>query len=96
MTATKRCITTSASQYKLAFTVSMGGMLEVYDFLIYGLMATYIAENFFPSQEPPMALLNTFATFAVGYLTRPLGGLFFWSFWRSQRSQADVYTPPFL
>ncbi len=91
MTATKRCITTSASQYKLAFTVSMGGMLEVYDFLIYGLMATYIAENFFPSQEPPMALLNTFATFAVGYLTRPLGGLFFGHFGdRNGRKQTFI------
>ena len=80
MTAIKRCITTSASQYKLAFTVSVGGMLEIYDFLIYGLMASYIAENFFPSQDQTTALLSTFATFSVGYLTRPLGGLIFGHF----------------
>lgn len=76
----RRCITTSTDQYKLAFTVSMGGMLELYDFLIYGLMASYIAENFFPSEDTVASLLSTFATFAVGYLTRPLGGIVFGHF----------------
>ena len=73
----RRCITTSADRYKLALAISMGGMLELYDFLIYGLMASYIAENFFPSGDTFTALLGTFATFALGYLTRPLGGIAF-------------------
>ena len=73
----RRSITTSADRYKLALAISMGGMLELYDFLIYGLMASYIARNFFPAGDTFSALLGTFATFAVGYLTRPLGGIVF-------------------
>lgn len=76
----KRRITAYSRQYKLAFTISMGGMLEIYDFLIYGLMASYIAENFFPSEDHITSLVSTFATFAIGYLTRPLGGIVFGHF----------------
>ncbi|WP_062269059.1 MFS transporter [Endozoicomonas arenosclerae] len=72
-----RCITAPSEQYKLALAVSMGGMLELYDFLIYALMASYIADHFFPASDQVTSLLGTFAAFAVGYLTRPLGGLFF-------------------
>ena len=64
-------------KYKLAFAISMGGMLEIYDFIIYGLMASYIAANFFPTGDHVTALLGAFITFAIGYLTRPLGGIFF-------------------
>ena len=67
----------SKEQYRLAFAISMGGMLEFYDFMVYAMMASYIAENFFPSADAVTSLLETFATFAVGYLSRPLGGLFF-------------------
>lgn len=73
----RRCVTTSANRYKLALAVSIGGLLELYDFLIYGLMASYIAGNFFPPENTFTALLGTFATFAVGYLARPLGGILF-------------------
>ncbi|OED49932.1 hypothetical protein ACH42_01570 [Endozoicomonas sp. (ex Bugula neritina AB1)] len=76
----RRCITTSSDRYKLAFAISMGGMLELYDFLIYGLMASYIAEQFFPANDSLTSLLATFATFAVGYLSRPLGGIAFGHF----------------
>ncbi|WP_051785710.1 MFS transporter [Endozoicomonas numazuensis] len=72
-----RCITAPSEQYKLALAVSMGGMLELYDFLIYALMASYLADNFFPASDNVTSLLVTFAAFAVGYLSRPLGGLFF-------------------
>lgn len=72
-----RCITAPSEQYKLALAVSMGGMLELYDFLIYALMASYIAEHFFPASDQLSPLLGTYAVFATGYLTRPLGGLFF-------------------
>ncbi len=43
-----RCITAPKQQYKLALAVSVGGMLELYDFIIYALMASYIAEIFSP------------------------------------------------
>ena len=65
------------NHYKLTLAVSLGGMLELYDFLIYGLMATYISQQFFPADDPLVSLMGAFATFAVGYMTRPLGGLLF-------------------
>ena len=64
-------------QFRLACAVSLGGMLELYDFLIYAMMASYIADSFFPSGDQTTSMLGTFATFAVGYLSRPLGGFFF-------------------
>ncbi|KEQ13683.1 hypothetical protein GZ77_15375 [Endozoicomonas montiporae] len=56
---------------------SLGGFLEFYDFIIYALMAVYIADQFFPSHDSFTSMLTTFATFSVGYFVRPLGGLVF-------------------
>ena len=62
---------------KLIGIVSLGGMLEHYDFIIYALMAPYISRLFFPTEEITNSLLMTFAVFSIGYLSRPLGGLIF-------------------
>jgi MHS family proline/betaine transporter-like MFS transporter len=55
--------------------VIIGGVLEWYDFTIYGALAGYIAFNFFPASDPSAALLATFALFGVGFLFRPLGAI---------------------
>ncbi|WP_455184769.1 MFS transporter [Azospirillum palustre] len=55
---------------------SLGGVFEVYDFIIYGVFAREIGAQFFPSSNPVAVLLSTFAVFAIGYLARPLGGIF--------------------
>ena len=73
----RHCTNIPEEQYRLAFAISLGGMLELYDFMVYAMMASYIAERFFPSSDSMTSLLGTFATFAVGYLSRPLGGIFF-------------------
>jgi MHS family proline/betaine transporter-like MFS transporter len=52
-----------------------GNILEWYDFAIYGYVATIIARNFFPSGDEVGALLATFATFGIGFVARPLGGI---------------------
>jgi MFS family permease len=63
-------------------TAAWGGLigtaLEQYDFVIYG-TATAIIFNriFFPDADPAIGVLAGFATYAVGFLARPLGGLFF-------------------
>ena len=63
-------------------TAAWGGLigtaLEQYDFVIYG-TATAIVFNriFFPDAEPAVAIIAGFATYAVGFAARPLGGLFF-------------------
>jgi hypothetical protein len=49
--------------------------LEQYDFVIYG-TATAIVFNriFFPGVDPAVGVIAGFATYAVGFLARPLGG----------------------
>jgi MHS family proline/betaine transporter-like MFS transporter len=54
---------------------TIGNVLEWYDFAVYGYLATFIAANFFPSEDAVAGLLATFAVFAVGFLMRPLGGI---------------------
>ena len=56
---------------------AIGNTVEWFDFAIYGFLATYIAEKFFPPGDDTAALLNTFAIFAAAFFMRPLGGLFF-------------------
>ncbi|WP_422745887.1 MFS transporter [Mycobacterium sp. WMMD1722] len=56
---------------------SVGNTVEWFDFAIYGFLASYIADKFFPSGDDTAALLNTFAIFAAAFFMRPLGGFFF-------------------
>jgi len=56
---------------------AIGNTVEWFDFAIYGFLATYIADKFFPSGDETAALLNTFAIFAAAFFMRPLGGFFF-------------------
>ncbi|EME22686.1 MFS transporter [Rhodococcus triatomae] len=55
----------------------VGTFVEWYDFLIYGLSAPVLAVHFFPDSNPTAALLGTFGIYAVAFLVRPLGGIFF-------------------
>ncbi|WP_298626409.1 MFS transporter [uncultured Legionella sp.] len=67
-------------QKKLLILSSLGGVLEFYDFIIFALFASYISNAFFPATNELASLLITFATFAIGYLVRPLGGIVFGHF----------------
>lgn len=55
--------------------VAAGNALEFYDFLIFGFFAVQIGQAFFPKADSDTGLLLTLATFGVGFLTRPLGGV---------------------
>lgn len=63
--------------YKAIVASSIGNLMENYDNLIYGYLAVFIGFNFFPSDDPATSLLATFATFAVGFVARPIGTLVF-------------------
>ncbi|MBC3985342.1 MFS transporter [Streptomyces buecherae] len=56
---------------------SLGNAMEWFDFGIYSYLAVTIGHVFFPSGNDTMQLLSSFATFAVAFLVRPLGGLYF-------------------
>jgi MHS family proline/betaine transporter-like MFS transporter len=54
---------------------AIGQMFEIFDFVIYGFFAVAIGRAFFPSTDPIASLLASFATFAVGFLMRPVGAM---------------------
>ncbi|WP_227539782.1 MFS transporter [Acinetobacter sp. MB5] len=60
---------------KKAIAAVIGNTLEWYDFIVYGFVAAFIATQFFPAENPHAALLVALATFGVGFLMRPVGGL---------------------
>ncbi|HEY0266843.1 MAG TPA: MFS transporter, partial [Rhizomicrobium sp.] len=55
--------------------VVAGNALEFYDFLTFSFFAVQIGAVFFPGRDTTSSLLLTLATFGVGFLTRPLGGV---------------------
>ncbi|WP_395405725.1 MFS transporter (plasmid) [Arthrobacter sp. UC242_113] len=55
---------------------TFGTALEYYDFVLYGLAAALVFNTlFFPNADPAVAMLASFATYAVGFVARPVGGL---------------------
>jgi MHS family proline/betaine transporter-like MFS transporter len=57
------------------FASTIGNGLEWFDFLIYGFFAAIISGVFFPAESTVLSLLLTYATFGIGFLVRPLGGI---------------------
>ncbi|WP_243772187.1 MFS transporter [Burkholderia anthina] len=61
-------------------TSAVGSALEYYDFAIFGLATALVFSHvFFATLDANAGLLASFATYGVGFLARPLGGLFFGS-----------------
>src|ERR1700739_2009877 len=56
-----------------------GTMIEWYDFFIFGSLTAVLAIKFYPPGNDTFALIAYLATFAVGFLVRPFGALFFGS-----------------
>ena len=59
----------------------VGTAIEWYDFFLYGTAAALVFSRlFFPNVDPLVGTLSSFATFAVGFGARPLGGIVFGHF----------------
>jgi MFS family permease len=59
---------------KAAASGWIGSALEYYDFFIYAQAAALVFPNiFFPSDNPQVGIVASFATFGVGYVARPIG-----------------------
>lgn len=66
---------------KAALSSFIGAVVDWYDFLLYGIVAALIfKDQFFPSIGANMGTLAALATFGVGFLFRPLGGIVFGHF----------------
>src|ERR1700748_3855016 len=61
--------------WRSILAAAAGNVLEWYDFTVYAYMAPFIALKFFPGSDPMTGLLAVFATFGLGFVVRPLGGI---------------------
>ncbi|SJM64442.1 MFS transporter [Gulosibacter sp. 10] len=67
---------TPLEHFKTTMSSTLGTALEFYDFAIYGLAAATVFKTiFFADSTPAVAFIASLATFAVGYVARPLGGI---------------------
>lgn len=62
---------------KVIAASAVGTMIEWYDFYIFGSLATVISPLFYPKGNNTLALIAYLSTFAVGFVVRPFGALFF-------------------
>ncbi len=63
--------------WTVIFASAVGTMIEWYDFYIFGSLTTTIAPLFYPPEDQTFAYIAYLATFAVGFVVRPFGALFF-------------------
>ncbi|MEB3371854.1 MFS transporter [Saccharopolyspora mangrovi] len=69
---------TATSARRVALASLIGTTIEWYDFFIYGTAAALVFNQlFFPKFDPVVGTVAAFATFAVGFLARPIGGVLF-------------------
>jgi MHS family proline/betaine transporter-like MFS transporter len=68
---------TNKRLYTFLFASSLGTFLEFFDLALFSFASALIAKHFFPAGEPIVAVLATWGIFAVSYLMRPLGAIWF-------------------
>ena len=74
----QRCPADPKNVRRAALAGLVGTMLENYDFVIYGTASALVfGKLFFPDISPVAALMAAFSAYAVGFVARPLGGVFF-------------------
>ena len=79
--STSKATAGRTSPFKVAMASFIGTTIEYYDFFIYGTAAALVfPQLFFPEATPVMGTLLSFATFGVGFLARPVGGIIFGHF----------------
>ena len=78
-TATRPELNDGATIKRVAVSSFLGNFIEWFDYASYSYFATVIAAVFFSSEDPTAALISTFAVFAVSFVMRPLGALFWGS-----------------
>ena len=72
---TQPFLVSRAETRKVIAASSAGTVFEWYDFYLYAVLAPFFARAFFPPENETAALLAAFATYAAGFVVRPLGGV---------------------
>src|ERR1700684_1592959 len=68
----------AATRVRVSLAACIGSALEWYDFFLYGTAAALVfGDLFFPKSDPLVGTLLSFLTFGVGFVVRPIGGIFF-------------------
>jgi MFS family permease len=68
----------STQRKRVGWSAFLGTVIEYYDFTLYGLLGPVVFDKiFFPKTDPTVATLVVLSIYAVGFVGRPLGGLFF-------------------
>ena len=67
--------TNNPKTFKVSLIAALGSAIEYYDFVVYGLMSSYLSTIFFENNDEYSQLIKTFLIFAIGYFARPLGGI---------------------
>src|ERR1700682_2077383 len=65
------------SIWRVILASAVGTMIEWYDFYIFGSLTAVLALKFYPPGNDTFAYIAYLATFAVGFVVRPFGALFF-------------------
>jgi MHS family proline/betaine transporter-like MFS transporter len=65
---------------KAVLACMAGNWFELFDFTVYGYFAVQIGRAYFPTHDPIASVLATFATYGVGFLMRPIGGMILGSY----------------
>jgi MFS family permease len=66
-----------SSIWRVIFASAAGTMIEWYDFFIFGSLAVVLSQKFYPPGNETFAYIAYLSTFAVGFVVRPFGALFF-------------------
>ncbi len=61
---------------RVAVSSFLGNFIEWFDYASYSYLATVIAVVFFPSEDKTVATMSAFAVFALAFLVRPIGAVF--------------------
>lgn len=81
---------TRASSRKAAISGWLGSALEYYDFFVYAQAAALVFPTvFFPTGNPAVALIASLATYAVGYVARPIGAVVL-GYWGDKHGRKNV------
>jgi MHS family proline/betaine transporter-like MFS transporter len=64
-----------AARRRIFASTMLGNVVEYYDFTLYGTLAAIIATQFFPSNDPTVALLAVYVGVVLSYAIRPIGGI---------------------
>lgn len=70
-------IQTPQARRRAALAAGFGTCVEANDLVMYAFLATYTAPLWFPAEDPAVSVIATLGVYGVGFVARPIGGIFF-------------------